>query len=298
MIKKVYIIGAGGMLGTDVYKIFQENNIDILAVDIDVNEPWITHGDIRNFSQMHKQIKKFQPDAIINLAALTDLEYCELNQLNCWQTNSFGAKNIGIISNQLNIPYIYISTAGIFDGKQEYYTDTDIPNPLSVYGKSKYDAEQFIIEHVKKSYVFRAGWMMGGFHKDKKFISKIYKQIQNGNTVLNVVDDKLGTPTYTKDFAKSIYLHLIQQTPYGLYNQVCSGSCSRFDVAIEFVKLLNVNVHVNKVSSNYFKNEYFAPRPKSEKLINKKLNNLNLNYMQDWKQCLTEYVDEIIETGM
>ena len=93
-------------------------------------------------------------------------------------------------------------------------------------------------------------------------------------------------------------LHLTQQTPYGLYNQVCSGSCSRFDVAIEFVKLLDVNVHVNKVSSEYFKNEYFAPRPKSEKLINEKLNNLSLNYMRDWKQCLIEYVNEIVKKGM
>lgn len=288
---RVYIAGCGGMLGRDVYRVFYDNHFDIMATDIDVNESWLTYGDVRNYDQMVEQIGKFAPDVIINLAALTDLEYCEQNSQNAYDTNFLGPVCLSNIANSVSIPFVHISTAGIFDGSQEFYDETDIPNPLSVYGKTKYEGELYV-QKKPKHYIFRAGWMMGGLNKDKKFIFKIYNQIRNGASVLHVVDDKLGTPTYTKDFANSVYRHLTESSPYGLYNQVCDGSCSRYDVALEFVRLLGVDVSVEIVNSDYFKEEYFAPRPASEKLINKRLNDLGINYMRDWKVCLAEYVDE------
>ena len=294
MIKKVYIAGCGGMLGKDVYDIFINNNIEVLASDIDINEEWLVYGDVRAIESIRDSILDFKPDAIINLAALTDLEYCERNEHDSFQTNYEGAKNLGNLSSFLKVPYVYVSTAGIFDGKKEYYDETDIPHPLSIYAKSKYKGEVYILENIKMAYVFRAGWMMGGLSKDKKFISKIYKQIKNGEDCIYVVDDKLGTPTYTKDFSKSIYLHLIKKNPFGLYNQVCNGSASRYEVAKHFLKLIKSDVKLKKVSSDFFSDQYFAPRPKSEKLINKRLNDLRINYMRDWKVCLEEYVSNII----
>lgn len=100
---------------------------------------------------------------------------------------------------------MYIGTAGIFDGAKEVYNDFDQPNPLSYYAKAKYHGEIFIQQYLSKYYIFRAGWMMGGgISKDKKFINKIYKKIKKGFTELYVVDDKLGNPTYTVNFADSI----------------------------------------------------------------------------------------------
>jgi dTDP-4-dehydrorhamnose reductase len=123
----------------------------------------------------------------------------------------------------LDIPVVYISTAGIFDGKQEYYNDSDQPNPLSIYGKSKYYGELYTLRNVRKRYIFRAGLMLGGcIKKDKKFINKIFKQIKEGMKELYVVDDKLGTPTYTKSFAEGVF-QIVQTEQYGLYNQVCNG---------------------------------------------------------------------------
>ena len=132
--------------------------------------------------------------------------------------------------------------------------------------------------------------MGGGPIKDKKFINKIFRQIKNGKTELFVVDDKLGTPTYTVSFARGMF-KVIESGLYGLYNQVCGGDCSRYDVALEFVKLLGLEmkVRVTKVSSDYFKKEYFAPRPYSERLVNLKLNARGLNCMPDWKEALAEY---------
>ena len=145
----------------------------------------------------------------------------------------------------------------------------------------------------EKYWIFRAGWMMGaGPLKDKKFVNKIMKQIKAGAKELNVVDDKLGVPTYTNDFAHSILRHLNEDLPYGLYNMVSSGDASRYQTAVEINKFLELGVIINKVTSNFFAEEYSAPRPYSEKLINKSLNDLQRNYMRNWKVCLHEYLKE------
>ena len=138
--------------------------------------------------------------------------------------------------------------------------------------------------------------MGGGTQKDKKFINKIYKQISAGAAELFIVEDKLGNPTYTKNFAESI-LKVLPTKYYGLYNQVGSGGGSRYDVAVEFVRLLGLNnkIKVTQVDSDYFKKEYFAPRPYSEKLINLKLNSRGINYMKSWQECLSEYSDIFIK---
>lgn len=287
---KVYIAGCGGMLGAAVYARFHAIST-VEASDIDVNEPWLRYGDVRDYRDIRAQIVAFRPDVIINLAALTDLEYCEQNTDNAWLTNALGAENLGLVANELGVPYVYISTAGIFDGAQEFYTDFDAPNPLGYYAKSKAYGEAWVCRTVPKHFVFRAGWMMGGGpRKDKKFINKIHRQIRAGATTLHVVSDKLGTPTYTVDFAGGIQT-LLESEQYGLYNQVCGGSGSRLDVAREFVRLLGLEstVSVVEVDSDYFRTEYFAPRPASEKLVNLKLDRRGLNVMRDWRVCLAEY---------
>ncbi len=288
---RVYIAGCGGMLGDAVYQRFLTTGAAVLASDINLNESWLEYADVRDFSSIDKHIRDFKPDLIINLAALTDLEYCEQNAENSWLTNGLGAENLGLIATKLDVPYVYISTAGIFGGEKDVYNDFDAPNPLAVYAKSKYYGERYVCTSVHKHFVFRAGWMMGGGpKKDKKFINKIYKQIAAGATVLNVVDDKLGTPTYTVDFANGI-VKLVESEVYGLYNQVCGGLSSRHEVASEFVQLLGLedSVEVKIVSSDFFAKDYFAPRPASEQLINLKLNRRGVNYMRDWKVCLAEY---------
>nr|MBC8553623.1 sugar nucleotide-binding protein [Candidatus Brocadiales bacterium] len=203
--KKVFITGCGGMLGKAVYETF-EPYCQILATDIDLNEPWLEHGDVIDFQKISEKASKFEPDLIINLAAVTDLEYCERNPEIAWKTNALGAENMALISKKLNATHIYISTAGIFDGQKEYYNDFEQPNPISIYAKAKYYGETVVEKMLDNYFIFRAGWMMGGgYAKDKKFINKIYKQILDGRKELFVVEDKLGTPTYTVDFAESMF---------------------------------------------------------------------------------------------
>ena len=194
---------------------------------------------------------------------------------------------------QADIPLLYISTAGIFDGKKESYDDWDQPNPLGVYARSKYMGERFVVENARRFLVCRAGWMMGaGPSKDKKFIQKLMKQLKEGKKELFIVDDKDGTPTYTHDFAKNVKA-LIRKEYWGLYNMVCGGQTSRLEVAGELLKLMGLEneVKITSVNSDYFKQTYFAERPPCERLVNKKLELRGVNLMQDWKSALHQYIN-------
>ena len=281
---KIYIAGCGGMLGEAFYKQFKKE-YELKCTDIDVNENWLSYLDFRDFDKYRQDVFDYSPDYLFHLGAYTDLEYCELHSDDTYMTNTISVENAVYIANELNIPLLYISTAGIFDGGKELYDDWDIPSPLGVYARAKYAGERFVIENSQKYLICRAGWMMGaGPRKDKKFIQKIMKQIKDGEKELFIVNDKDGTPTYTHDFAKNVKL-LLEKEYWGLYNMVCGGQTSRLEVAQELVQIIELQnvVKLNIVTSEYFSKEYFAPRPPSERLINKKLDLRNLNLMRDWR---------------
>ncbi len=292
MKKRIYIAGCGGMLGEAFYTQFREDYI-LRCTDKDVNESWLSFLDFRDFDAYKKDVTEFNPDFLFHLGAYTDLEFCELNADETYNTNTLAVENAVYLANELNIPLLYISTAGIFDGAKEYYDDWDQPNPLGVYARAKYMGERFVVENAHRYLVCRAGWMMGsGPKKDKKFIQKLMKQIKEGKRELFIVDDKDGTPTYTHDFAQNVKA-LVEKEYWGLYNMVCGGQTSRLEVATELIRLLNLEgvVKLTPVGSDFFKETYFAERPPCERLVNRKLNIRNLNLMRDWKVALQDYID-------
>ena len=290
---KIYIAGCGGMLGDAFYKEFSDQ-YHLKCTDIDVNEEWLSYLDFRDFDAYRKDVLDFSPNYLFHLGAYTDLEYCELNPEDTYATNTKSVEHAVAIASELDIPLLYISTAGIFNGEKELYDDWDIPEPMGHYAKSKYLAEKYVKEHVDKHLICRAGWMMGGGpRKDKKFIQKLMNQIEHGAKELHIVHDKLGTPTYTHDFARNVKL-LIEQGKTGLYNMVCQGVTGRLEVAQELVKQLGMkgDIKINEVPSDFFEKEYFAPRPASERLINARLEQEGLNVMRDWKISLREYLSK------
>ena len=293
MKKRIYIAGSGGMLGEAFYSQFKDDYI-IKCTDKDVNEEWLSFLDFRDREAYIKDVKEFNPDYLFHLGAYTDLEFCEVNKDDTYNTNTLSVENAVYIANKLNIPLLYISTAGIFDGKQDLYDDWDIPNPLGVYARSKYMGERFVCENANRYVICRAGWMMGaGPKKDKKFIQKLMKQIKDGAKELHIVNDRDGTPTYTHDFAKTVK-KLIEKEFWGLYNCVCGGQTSRLEVAEELLKIIGKEdeVKINIVTSEYFSKEYFAERPASERLLTKKLELRGVSAMRDWRVSLKEYVDK------
>ncbi len=285
--------GCGGMLGEAFYTQFKDA-YELKCTDKDVNASWLSYCDFRDTEAYRKDITDFAPDYLFHLGAHTDLEYCENNPDDAYHTNTLPVEVAVHKANELGIPILYISTAGIYDGAQELYDDWDTPNPLGHYARSKYAGEVCVQNTAARYLVCRAGWMMGGGpEKDKKFIQKLLRQIKDGKRELNIVNDKLGTPTYTHDFAKNVK-SLIQAELWGLYNMVCRGTTGRLEVAKHLINVLGLanDVKINEVSSDFFKKEYFAPRPDSERLVNKKLQLLDLDTMRDWKVALEEYISD------
>jgi dTDP-4-dehydrorhamnose reductase len=289
--KRIYMAGCGGMLGEAFNGIYRAEN-SLRCTDKDVNDPWLSYLDFRDADAYARDVEEFRPDYLFHLGAHTSLEYCEENPDDAYATNTIAVETAVHIANRLNIPLLFISTAGIFDGGKDTYDDWDEPNPLGHYARSKFMGERFVSQNVNRHLVCRAGWMMGGGPaKDKKFVQKLMAQIKAGKTELMVVDDKLGTPTYTHDFAHNVAL-LLEKEYWGIYNMVCGGITGRLEVAQELVRLLGkeTDVKVTPVSSDFFAKEYFAARPPSERLITKKLELRGLNIMRDWRICLDEYL--------
>jgi len=291
--KKIFMAGVGGMLGEAFYHAFKDDYI-LKCTDKDVNENWLTELNFSDTKEYKRQVEEFQPDFLFHIGANTSLEYCEENIDETYLYNTLSVENAVTIANSMNIPLLYISTAGIFDGNKELYDDWDQPNPLGVYARSKYLGERFVCENANRFLVCRAGWMMGGGpKKDKKFIQKIMNQLKSGVKELFIVNDKDGTPTYTVDFANNVKL-LIEEESWGLYNMVCGGETSRIEVAEELLTILELKdtIRITEVDSSYFQKEYFAERPPNERLTNKKLDLRNLNRMRDWRVALREYLEK------
>ena len=292
MKKKIFLAGAGGMLGEAFYHEFLDD-YELYCTDKDVNEEWLKYLNFCEKKEYKSQVLKFSPNYLFHLGAFTDLEYCENHKEETIKTNTESVMYAVEISNDLKIPLLYISTAGIFDGLKNFYDETDKPKPIGVYATSKYEAEKYVIKNSKKYLICRAGWMMGGGpKKDKKFVQKILKQIKQGKKELFIVNDKFGTPTYTIDFAKNTK-KLIETNNFGLYNMVCEGNTSRLEVAKEIIKILKLEgeTKITEVESTYFSNIFFAQRPNSENLINGELNKKGLNIMRPWKETLREYIN-------
>lgn len=281
------------MLGEAFYMQFKED-YELKCTDIDVNEKWLSYLDFRDFNSYRQDVLEFKPDYLFHLGAFTDLEYCELHVVETYKTNTLSVENACYIANELEIPLLYISTAGIFDGNKEFYDDWDKPNPLGHYARSKYAGELFVQENVRKHLISRAGWMMGGGPgKDKKFIQKLMKQIKEGKKELFVVNDKDGTPTFTHDFAKNVKA-LLETGYWGLYNMVCGGQTSRLEVCEALLDILHLRdrIKITPVNSEYYKDVYFAQRPANERLVNRKLEIRGLNLMQDWRIALKQYISQ------
>ncbi|WP_372734367.1 NAD(P)-dependent oxidoreductase, partial [Nocardioides sp.] len=250
---RIYIAGAGGMLGEAVVQACREV-AEVQASDLVPREPWLEQVDVADREAFGRAVESFEPDLLINLAAFTDLEFCEENPEAAHASNAQGAQNGGLLANRLGVPYVYISTAGIFGGEKDVYSDEDTPNPLTVYAKTKLLGEEFVQQNVERHIVLRPGWMMGGGPDlDKKFINKVYRQITDGAREIFAVTDRLGSPTYTHDFAQGL-LRVAGADVTGTFNQTCHGHGSRYDVACALVEELGLagEVEVLPVTSDHF----------------------------------------------
>lgn len=270
--------GCNGMVGSYLWKSVFKTDV----YDLDVTN----RKDVARYD-------KFNPSAIIHLAAETDLEKCEKERDYAYRVNTIGTYNMTALAVKLDVPIVYISTAGVFNGqKKTPYTERDKPDPINIYGVTKWYGED-IVRAYPKHYIFRAGWMMGGGRtRDKKFIAKIIQRIENGENGLQVIDDSFGSPTYAKDLVRAIRQALTWKIAYGTYHACGDGSASRYEVACEIVRLMGYRVNLIPISSKrYNDNKHTCVRSTNETMSIKKLRHHGIA-MRPWKRALKDYLKE------
>lgn len=234
-----------------------------------------------------------QPDLVIHLAAYTNVDGCESNPHIAEETNATGTRNLAMACVQVGAAMLYMSTDYVFDGTQiDPYREDDLPNPISVYGRSKLMGEEQVRTLLTRYYIARTSWLYGP--KGTNFVTTILKAAHQ-QKVLRVVDDQHGSPTYTRHLSLLI-AELIETEHYGVYHTTGSGTCSWFEFAKTILELWPVaDVQLVPISSR--ESGRAAPRPANSVLENRALRLANLPLMPHWKVALAEYLDEIRQSG-
>jgi dTDP-4-dehydrorhamnose reductase len=287
---RILLTGAAGMLAAEVVPELKRNGFEVHGFDMNQRLPDIQKMDITDYAQVLKAAETVKPDYIFHLAAETDVDRCEREPDHAFKVNTIGTENIALVCQKLGIKMLYISTAGVFFGdKSEPYTEFDIPNPANVYGHSKLQGEIIVKHLLSQFFIVRAGWMVGGWEIDKKFVYKMVQQLKEGKTELKVVADKFGPPTFTKDFAKNL-VALVKTGRFGLYHMTNQGSGSRHDIAVKIVEFMGLSGKVTVQPINSAQFPLPAPRARSEMMQNYHLDLIGLNLMPRWEKSLEDYI--------
>lgn len=273
--KTVFITGASGVLGQYVVDVFRGWN---------VLTPTHQELDLTNKESVFAFVKQYQPDQIVHLAAMTNVDYCEQHPEEALDTNAEATKYLAQASKKWKSLLTYVSTAAVFNGKKEAFSESDPPDPVNMYGKSKLQGEQYIQSILKKYRIFRPAWLIGGGKKEKKFVSYIINQSQQQDEI-KVVSDKIGTISYAKDLAEVILESIYLERQSGIYHIGSQGACSRFDIARTILDHLESNVKLVPVPSSFFETTFSAPRPDREVLVSEKL-----PFTIPWNQSILSYL--------
>ena len=277
---KIGIIGSEGQLGYDLMNVFGSS-----AVGFDIKSL-----DIRKFDRCQKLLKDL--DLVINCAAFVKVDECEDNSQEALSVNAVGARNVALVCKQINAKLMYISTDFVFDGeKKDCYREEDVPNPINVYGASKYLGEIFVKNCLGRYYIVRTSSLYGikgAKGKGENFIDTIVKLCKQGKCP-KVVDDIYMSPTYTKDLAVMLGKIIGNDLGFGIYHVSNEGGCSWFEFAKNILKFLGMNARIEPVKSKELDGK--AKRPKYTVLANAKIESLGFK-MRPWEKALEEFMGE------
>lgn len=277
---KVLIVGAHGMLGRDLVKVLGET-FDVLPLGRD-------DLDISAYNNVKKVLKEVSPQVVINAAGYTDVDACERKSRLAFTVNGEGAKNLARASSVIKAKLVYISTDYVFDGKKETpYTEQDQPNPLNVYGESKLMGERYVQKFADDYLIVRTQWLFGA--GGRNFVDTII-DLARVRDKIEVVDDQVGSPTYTLDLSVAIRA-LLEKDLWGVYHVSNSGHCSWYDFAKEILAQLGKDtVELVPISSADLTRP--ARRPLYSVLSNEKLQRDAGITMRPWQEALRDYLKE------
>lgn len=300
---KVFVTGVGGQLGHDVVneldrRAHESIGSDIQAVYSGVNDgsavvtaPYV-QMDITDGAAVSKTIKELKPDVIIHCAAWTNVDGAEApeNQAKVHQINAVGTENIAKAAKAIDAKMVYISTDYVFDGQGErpWEPDDKCYAPLNVYGQSKLDGEKAVAGTLEKYFIVRIAWVFG--LNGKNFIKTMINVGKTHDTV-RVVNDQIGTPTYTLDLAR-LLVDMVETEKYGYYHATNEGGyISWYDFCCEFYKQYGLTTKVIPVTTA----EYglsVAARPFNSRLAKKKLVEAGFDPLPTWQNAVSRYLKE------
>lgn len=283
---RVAVIGANGQLGCDVCSAFRDAGHEVISLNHDML-------DIADLDSMVKKLEEAKADIVINTAAMHNVEACERDPARAFAVNGNGARNLAILSNNLDFVLFHISTDYVFDGrKRAPYLETDCPTPLNVYGNTKLAGEYFVRTIARKYFVLRVSGLYGKnpcrAKGGRNFVDLMLK-LASAREEVRVVDDEVLTPTFTEDVARQIVL-LSKVDNYGLFHATAQGSCSWYRFAAKIFELAGLGIKLTVASPGEFPIK--VPRPKYSVLENSRLKSLNLDTMPPWEDGLHRYLDK------
>lgn len=275
--KKIWITGAEGHIGTALLDLLEGVEYQLLPTDIE-------EVDITKIDEVTQFVHVNRPDVVINCAGLTDVQECENNVDEAYRVNAIGVRNVALAANEVNAKVIQISTDDVFDKESRVpYNEFDNVHPRTIYGKSKEAGEKILTQLLNRFVIIRSSWIYG---IGRDFVDEVLRNVGQGKT-MEVPNNQYAAPTSAKELAKVIR-YFIDNEEYGLYHVVCPGSCSRYEFArtiLEYSgKAGELDLYPVVIED--------SARPTYSVLDNMMLRLTGIEEPKDWKEALKEYLDE------
>lgn len=276
---KVLVTGATGQLGYDVCRVLEERKIEYAGLGS-------KDCDITSFKAVQETFERIKPDAVVHCAAYTKVDAAEDNKELCRAINADGTRNIAEMCRQTGAKMIYISTDYVFPGDGDKYYQPDDPTcPKSVYGQTKLEGELAVKELLQKYFIVRSSWVFG--INGNNFVKTMLKLAETHDR-LRVVDDQIGSPTYTADLAP-LLCDMLETEKYGVYHATNEGVCSWAEFAEEIFRIAGKNVVVDHISTEEYGAK--APRPKNSRMSKDKLVCSGFNKLPCWENATNKYIN-------
>jgi len=275
---RILVMGHRGMLGSDL--------MEVLGRDHEVGGVDVGEFDITSAADCARVVTAFRPEAVVNAAAYTDVDGCETNRDACFAVNADGVRNMAEACRQAGAKAVHYSTDYVFDGtKGEPYLEDDPCRPINAYGESKRRGEEALVETLEDHLLIRTAWLYG--RQGKNFVKAILAKAKDEGT-LRVVDDQVGSPTFTLDLAQATKL-LIELGCRGTYHVTNRGVCSWYDFARRILEAAQVTgVTVVPIKSRELDRK--AARPAYSVLSNRKFMEATKRTMRPWQVALNDYL--------
>ncbi|SPF55823.1 Spore coat polysaccharide biosynthesis protein SpsK [Candidatus Desulfosporosinus infrequens] len=277
---KVLITGAGGQLGTDLTVLLQRNPERYQVFPLTRSEL-----DITKQEQVEKTLQTIRPDIVIHCAAYTNVDQAEIDSDQAYKVNALATRFLATAVEQNQAKLVYLSTDYVFDGiKNKPYHEDDIPNPLNIYGQTKLAGEKFVQSISTRYFIVRTSWVYG--QHGPNFVKTMLSLAQN-HQELDVVNDQVGSPTYSVDLAQFLQI-LIKTDYYGIFHATNSGQCSWYEFAKAIFEESGADISVNPCKTTEFPRP--AHRPALSVLEHRAIRLHALSDLRPWREALRDYL--------